>query len=80
MADHKYYFIDVSIKCPGCVHDARDFSNSSINTKLRNGSIPKCEKVIVQNEPPVPVWILGDPNYMLSFFLMKEFANGEINH
>ena len=41
-----------------------------------NGSIPKCEKVIVQNEPPAPVCILGDLAYPLLHFLMKEFANG----
>ena len=75
VADHKYCFIDVSIKCSSCVHEARVFSNSSINTKLRNGSIPKCEKVIAQNEPPVPVSILGDPAYPLLSFIMKEFAN-----
>ena len=75
----KYCFIDVSIKWPGCVHDAQVFSNSSISTKLRNGSIPKGEKVIVQNEPPVPVCILGDPPYPLLPFLIKKFANGGKN-
>ena len=55
------------------------FSNSFINKKLRNGSIPKCEKVIVQNEPSVPVRILGDPAYPLLPFLMIKFANGGKN-
>ena len=53
---------DLSIaKWPGSVHDVQIFSNSSINTKLRNGSIPKCEKAIVQNEPLVTLCILRDP-------------------
>ena len=56
-------------------YDAQVFSNSSIHTKLRNDSIPKCEKVIVQNGPPVPVCIVGNPAYPLLRFLMKEFAN-----
>ena len=79
VAGHKYCFIDESIKWPGCVHDARVFSNSSINTKLRNGSIPKSVKIILQNEPPVPACILGDPAYPLLPFLMNEFANGGKN-
>ena len=79
VAHHKYCSIGVSLKWPGSVHDARIFSNSSINRKLRNSSISKCEKAIVQNEPPVPVCILGDPAYLLLPFLMKEFANGEKN-
>ena len=54
-ADHKYCFIEVSIKWPGCKHDARIFSNSSMNAKLRNDSIQKWQKAIVQNKPPVPV-------------------------
>ena len=49
MFGHKYCFIEVSIEWPGCVHDTQVFWNSSIYTKLRNGSIPKCEKVIIQN-------------------------------
>ena len=53
------------------------FSSSSI--KLRKGSLPKCEKVIVQNEPPVAICILGDPAYPLLPFLMKEFIDGRKN-
>ena len=45
----------------------------------QNGSTPRCEKVIEQNEPPVPVCILRDPAYPLLSFLLKEFANGGKN-
>ena len=79
VADRKYSFTAAFIKWTGCVHDAQIFSNSSINTKLRNGSIPKCNKVIMQSKPPVPVCILGDPAYLLLPFLMKKFANGGQN-
>ena len=50
--------------------------NSSLNQSFRDGTIPKCEKVIVKGEPAVPIYILGDPAYSLLPFLMKEFSKG----
>ena len=41
-----------------------------------NGTIPKCERIIVKGGPTVPVCILGDSAYPLLPFLMKEFSKG----
>eukprot|EP00794_Sanderia_malayensis_P019639 gene19639-21583_t len=46
---------------------------------LKEGIIPSCEKIIVPNEDPVPICILGDPTYPLLPYLMKEFAKGGSN-
>ena len=76
VADYKYCFTDVMIKWPGSVQDTHMFSTSTLSNDIRNGSIPRCEKVIVEGEPAVPICLLGDPAYPLLSCLMKESANG----
>ena len=46
---------------------------------FRDGSIPKCERIIAEGELEVPVSILGDPAYPLLPFLMNEFLKGGKN-
>ena len=36
ICNYKGYFMDLECMWPGCVHDAKVFANSIINTKLRN--------------------------------------------
>ena len=77
--DYKYCFIDVNIKWPESVHDARVFGNSRMNEMLLDGTIPQCHNVIVDGEDQVPVCILGDPAYPLPPYLMKQFAKGRVH-
>ena len=54
------------------------FGNSAFNGMFRDRIIPKCERIIVEGDPAVPVCIIGDPAYSLLPFLMKEFSKGKI--
>ena len=48
VCNNKSCFQDVVLKCPGSIHDAKIFLNSSINGMLQKRAIPPCEKILVE--------------------------------
>ena len=64
------------MKWPGSVHDARVFSNSNINSFLKDGTIPASKRELVPHQDAVPVFLLGDLAYPLMPYVMKENYNG----
>ena len=60
------------MKWPGSVQDASVFSNSNTNSFLKDGTIPACKRVLVPYQNVTPLFLLGDPAYLLMTYVMKE--------
>ncbi|KAM7431033.1 hypothetical protein ABFA07_018335 [Porites harrisoni] len=78
VVDHAHRFIDVNIKWPGKVHDARVLVNSSLYERAQTGKLfpPDSSKEIEGVQ--VPLLIIGDAAYPLLPWLMKPFPDGDL--
>ena len=72
VVDHEYFFQDICVGWPGCVHDARVYGNSELYKKALDGKILKGEKKLI-NGTEVPIYLVADSAYPISDFIMKPF-------
>nr|XP_047144638.1 protein ALP1-like [Hydra vulgaris] len=79
VCDYKGSFLDVECKWPGSVHDAKVFSNSSINTNLRSSRLPGTFQTITKNKIKAPCYLIGDPAYPILPHCMKEYSTCKKN-
>ena len=68
-------FINVEVKWPGSVHDARVFSNCQVQKSFVSGKFSLFYTELLSNCECVPQLILGDPAYPLLPYLMKEYEH-----
>ena len=79
ICDYQGRFIDVDCRWPGSVYDAKVFSNSNINYLLQEGKLPQVYRTLLPGFDKVPCLLLGDPDYTLLPYRMKEFPSTSTN-
>ena len=72
-------FINVEIKWPGSVHDARVFANSEVHKGFTENRFPVYYRELIPGEESVPQLLIGDPAYPLLPNVMKEYEHCSTN-
>lgn len=72
VCDFKYRFRDVMIKWSGKAHDAVMFDSSAVNEFMKSGKVPHLRRQLVEDEFPIPIFLVGDAAYPLMPHLMPE--------
>ena len=75
ICDEKGLFLDVEIKWPGSVHDARVYANSQVSKKFVSSQFPSSYQELIPGHCPVPPVLIGDPAYPLLPNVMKEYSS-----
>ena len=60
ICDQNGYLTDEELRRPGSIHDARVYSNSFVNKRLRSGNTPQLYQERIPVGTPVPQLLIGD--------------------
>ena len=77
--DYKGAFVDVECKRPGSVHDTNLFTNPSICKRLRSSDLRKIFQTITNSELKIPNYFIGDPEYPLLPYCMRQYSRCKLN-
>ena len=72
-------FINVEVKWPGSVHDARVFANCDIQNNYSSGKFNLFYKEFLPGYDCIPQLFLVDPTYPLLPYVMKEYEHCSTN-
>ena len=75
ICDEKGLFVDVEVRWPGSVHDARVYANCQINKKFVSKEYPRVYQELIPGCVPVMPFLLGDPAYPLLPNIIKEYSS-----
>ena len=75
VCDYRGMFLDVDCRWPGSLHDAKVFSNSSINKRMVENTLPVTYQKLLPGHCEVPSHIIGDPAYPLTPYCLKEYLH-----
>ena len=67
-------FMDVDIKWPSSLHDARVFANHEVQKGYTKGKFKLYYEELIPGDELIPEILLGDPAYPLLPYVMKEYA------
>ena len=79
ICDENGLFINVEVRWPGSVHDARVYSNCQVNKMFQSKELPIVYQKLLPGCAPVPPLLLGDPAYPLLPNVLIEYSSPKCN-
>ena len=77
--NYKGTFMDVECKFPGSIYDTNVFTTSSIWKRLRSSDLLKIFRTISNSELKIPNYLIGDPEYPLLPYCMRQYSLCKVN-